>query len=95
MCPFAAGQSGAGMGGIEQVARGFDEEPRRRLPGQRRTRREGLALLAATMLDVRSAKLMELAAALPRAAGRIDMRCQRHKPACAGVGRARAGQPAR
>jgi hypothetical protein len=33
-------------------------------------------LLVATLLDVRSANLMALAAALPRAAERIDMRCQ-------------------
>lgn len=51
-------------------------ELRRRLPGQRKTQREALALLVATMLDVRSAKLMELAAALPRAAERIDIRYQ-------------------
>jgi hypothetical protein len=33
-----------------------------------------LALLAATMRDVRSANLMDLAASLPRAAERLDMR---------------------
>lgn len=58
------------MGGIEQVASGFSEELRRRLPGQRRTQRGNLALLAAAMLDVRSASLAELAATLPRAAER-------------------------
>src|SRR3954452_8611638 len=47
-----------------------------RLPRQHKARREGLALLTATMLDVRSANLMDLAAALPRAAGRLDMRYQ-------------------
>src|SRR5215213_7005000 len=47
-----------------------------RLPGQHKSQREGLALLAATMLDVRSANLMDLAASLPRAAGRLDMRYQ-------------------
>src|SRR3954452_6915061 len=45
-----------------------------RLPRQHKARREGLALLTATMLDVRSANLMDLAASLPRAAGRLDMR---------------------
>ena len=66
----------AGMGGIEQVAGGVAEELRRRLPGQRKTQRESLALLVATMLDARSANLMELAAALPRPVERIDMRYQ-------------------
>src|SRR3982750_1850788 len=47
-----------------------------RLPGQHKRQREGLALLTATMLDVRSANLMDLAAALPRAAERLDMRYQ-------------------
>ncbi len=55
------------MGGIELLAGGIGEELRRRLPGQRKMQREALALLVATMLDVRSANLMELAAALPRA----------------------------
>ena len=64
------------MGGIEALAQGISEELRRRLPGQRKTQRENLALLVATMLDVRSANLMELAAALPRTAERIDMRYQ-------------------
>ena len=64
------------MGGIELIAAGIGEELRRRLPGQRETRREGLALLVATMLSERGANLMELAAALPRSAERIDMRCQ-------------------
>lgn len=64
------------MGGIERIAVGIGEELRRRLPGQRKTQREGLALLVATMLSERSANLMDLAAALPRAAERIDMRYQ-------------------
>jgi hypothetical protein len=64
------------VGGIELIAGSIGEELRRRLPGQRKTQREALALLVATMLDVRSANLMELAAALPRAAERIDMRHQ-------------------
>src|SRR3954462_5758445 len=45
-----------------------------RLPGQHKKQREGLALLTATMLDVRGANLMDLAASLPRAAERLDMR---------------------
>jgi hypothetical protein len=64
------------VGGIERIAAAIGEELRRRLPGQRKTQREGLALLVATMLSERSANLMDLAAALPRAAERIDMRYQ-------------------
>jgi hypothetical protein len=45
-----------------------------RLPRQNKKQREGLALLVA--LDVRDVNLMELAAALPRAAARLDMRYQ-------------------
>src|SRR3954454_20187870 len=47
-----------------------------RLPRQHKAQRDGLALLTATMLDVRSANLMDLAASLPRAAERLDMRYQ-------------------
>src|SRR3954467_2563394 len=47
-----------------------------RLPGQHKRQREGLALLTATMLDVRSANLTDLAASLPRAAERLDLRYQ-------------------
>lgn len=64
------------MGGIELIAGGISDELRRHLPGQRKTQRENLALLVATMLNVRGANLMELAAALPRSAERIDMRYQ-------------------
>src|SRR3954447_9810651 len=49
---------------------------RARLPGQNKKQRQGLALLTATMLDVRSANLMDLAASLPRPAERLDMRYQ-------------------
>src|SRR4051794_37101910 len=42
---------------------------RARLPGRNKKQREGLALLTATMLDVRGANLMDLAAARGRAAG--------------------------
>ena len=40
-----------------------------RLPWQRKTQQENLALLVATMLSERSANLMSLAAALPRQPG--------------------------
>ena len=64
------------MCGIRRVADGLVEEFKRVLPWQRKTQRENLALLTATMLDVRSANLMDLAAALPREADRTDMRYQ-------------------
>jgi hypothetical protein len=63
-------------GGIATIAAAIGEDMRGRLPGQNKKQRDGLALLAATMLDVRSANLMDLAAALPRAAERLDMRYQ-------------------
>ena len=47
-----------------------------RLPKQRKTQRTKLALLVSTMLEVRSATLMDLAAGLPRDADRTDMRYQ-------------------
>jgi hypothetical protein len=63
-------------GGIEAVAASISADLVRRLPRQNKKQREGLALLVATMLDVRSANLMDLAASLPREAERIDMRYQ-------------------
>jgi len=64
------------MGGIEHVAWSVSAVLHDRLPWQRKTQRENLALLAATMLSERSANLMSLAAALPRPSERIDMRHQ-------------------
>ena len=64
------------MDGIKEIAGSFGEELKRRLPKQRKTQRTKLALLVATMLDVRSANLMDLAAGLPREADRTDMRYQ-------------------
>lgn len=64
------------MGGIEHAARSVSAVLGERLPWQRKTQRENLALLVATMLSERSANLMALAAALPRQPGRIDMRYQ-------------------
>jgi len=63
-------------GGIEVIAETICADMRGRLPRQNKKQREGLALLAATMLDVRSANLMDLAASLPRQAERLDMRYQ-------------------
>jgi hypothetical protein len=54
------------MNGITEIADSLSTELKRRLPNQRKTQRTKLALLVATMLDVRSANLMELAAGLPR-----------------------------
>ena len=58
------------VGGIATVAAAIAGTCGRRLPRQHKAQREGLALLTATMLDVRSANLMDLAAALPREAER-------------------------
>ena len=58
------------MDGITRIADSISADLKRRLPSQRKTQREKLALLVATMLDVRSANLMDLAAGLPRAADR-------------------------
>src|SRR4051812_49627580 len=65
-----------GMSGIERLAVGIEAELAQRLPRQRKTQRGKLALLVATMLSERSANLMDLAAALPRPAERMDMRYQ-------------------
>ena len=54
------------MVGIEMLAGTIREDMLGRLPGQNKKQREGLSLLVATMLDVRSANLMDLAASLPR-----------------------------
>ena len=63
-------------GGIEAIAASISADLVVRLPRQNKKQREGLALLTATMLDVRSANLMDLSASLPREAERIDMRYQ-------------------
>jgi hypothetical protein len=62
--------------GIKTIADSISADLQQRLPHQRKTQREKLALLGATMLDVRSANLMDLAAGLPLAAERTDMRYQ-------------------
>ena len=63
-------------GGIEAIAASISADLVVRLPRQNKKQREGLAALVATMLDVRCANLMDLAASLPRASERIDMRYQ-------------------
>ena len=62
------------MNGIKEIAESLGSELKRRLPKQRQ--RTKLALLVSTMLDVRSANLMDLAAGLPLEADRTDMRYQ-------------------
>ena len=64
------------MGGIERLAEAISADLSARLPRQRKTQRGKLSLLVATMLEVRSANLMALAASLPRPAERPDMRYQ-------------------
>jgi hypothetical protein len=64
------------MGGIEHVAVGIVADLEAKLPGQRKTQRGKLGLLVATMLAVRSANLMDLAASLPRPCERVDKRYQ-------------------
>src|ERR671921_2297236 len=64
------------MSGIKAIAESIGSELQRRLPKQRKTQRTKLALLISTMLDVRSANLMDLAAGLPLEADRTDMRYQ-------------------
>ena len=64
------------MNGIKEIAESISSELQRRLPKQRKTQRAKLALLISTMFDVRSAKLMDLAAGLPLDADRTDMRYQ-------------------
>lgn len=64
------------MVGIEMVAETIGADMLGRLPRQNKKQREGLSLMVATVLDVRSANLMDLAASLPRAADRLDMRYQ-------------------
>ena len=68
------------MGGIEHVARSIGAVLHERLPWQRKTQRENLALLVATMLSERSANLMALAAALtcPPRSVPPEVRVRRH-----------------
>ena len=56
-------------GGLSQVLRAVEEDFQQRLPGYHKSRCGGLVTLTGVMLEVRSANLMELAAALPREIG--------------------------
>ena len=62
-----------GTSGIAVWAEGIKADLQQRLPGQRKTQRDKLSLLVATMLHVRSANLVELASGLPRRSDRWDM----------------------
>jgi hypothetical protein len=62
--------------GITRIAESISAALKQRLPRQRKTQREKLAFLIGTMLDVRSANLMDLAAGLPLQADRTDIRYQ-------------------
>ena len=62
--------------GVSVWAEGIGAGLKEKLPKQRKTQRGKLALLVATMLHVRSANLVELAAGLPLETDRTDMRYQ-------------------
>lgn len=62
--------------GLQQVLRAIEEDFKQRLPGYHKSRRGGLVMLTSLMLEVRSANLMELAAALPREIGAKEHRYQ-------------------
>ncbi len=64
------------MSGIEILVGAISADLKDRLPNRRKTQREKLALLVATMLDVRSANLMDLAASSPPPAEQLVMRYQ-------------------
>jgi hypothetical protein len=63
----------AQMNGVAVWVEGIKAELAERLPRQRKTQRDKLAVLVATMLHVRSANLVELAAGLPRESDRWEM----------------------
>lgn len=63
-------------GSIHHLADHANKTLQKMLPGQRKTQRDKLAVLIGTMLEVRSANTMELAAALPIKTERLDMRYQ-------------------
>lgn len=66
----------AALNGFSAVNEAIAADFAERLPGYHKSRREGLTLLSSIILDVKSANLMELSAALPRDIGTIDHRYQ-------------------
>ena len=65
------------MGSIQYLSKEIERSFLERLPNQRKTQREALSLLIATMLEVRSPNTNDLAAAFPVDTDRLDMRQQR------------------
>jgi hypothetical protein len=61
---------------IDHIVQTVRDDLKQRLSQQRKTQRDNLATLIGTMLHIRSANIMELAAGLPRDVERIDMRYQ-------------------
>src|SRR3954447_11503269 len=70
---FGMGSSGDTGRRDRGLGEGIKAELAQRLPRQRKTQRDKLAVLIATMLHVRSANLVPMAAGLPRASDRWDM----------------------
>lgn len=64
------------LSGFSGVNEAIKADFMQRLPGYHKSRSEGLTLLSTLLLDVRSANLMELSAALPRDIGTKDHRYQ-------------------
>lgn len=62
------------LSSLSALTAAVEEDFKKRLPHYHKSRREGLCLLAALMLEVRSANLMELSAALPREIAHADER---------------------
>lgn len=62
--------------GTQRLAASIIADLEGRLPEQRKTQREALGTLVATMLEVRSPNTVDLASGLPRTTARLDMRLQ-------------------
>ncbi len=62
--------------GFSGLVCNIEDDFKRRLAGYHKSRREGIVMLVALLLRVRSVNLMELAAALPRKIGSKDHRYQ-------------------
>lgn len=61
---------------FQSLSSTIEDDFKSRLPGYHKSRREGLCLLSALMLDCRTPNLMELAAGLPRDIAHEDKRYQ-------------------
>jgi hypothetical protein len=62
--------------GTQRLAASIIADLEARLPEQRKTQREAVGTLVATMLQVRSPNTVDLSSGLPRATERLDMRLQ-------------------